>query len=124
MSVPSLAIPPPSSPTTLPLAMVSPEMVTVFAAWTSNTRLALLPLTVITEAPGPVIVTFLSTSNSPVVSVIVPVNRAWKLIVAPSQTSRSAWRSEPAPLSFRLVTVAGLAQARTVCETVLEVEPR
>ena len=45
-------------------------------------RLALPPETVITPAPGPLIVTLSLTTNSPLISVIVPVRFAWKLIVS------------------------------------------
>ena len=58
-------------------------------------------------------VTLLSTTSSPLVSAIVPVGDA-KLIVSPSEAVASAWRSEPAPLSFVLVTVHVVAW--TLCK--------
>ena len=62
-----------------------------------------MPFIVRFAAPGPLIVTLLSTTSSPLVSCIVPVTE--KLIVSPSFASASAWRNEPAPLSFVFVTV-------------------
>ena len=53
-------------------------------------------------------VMLLSTSNSPLVKPIVPVMA--KLIISPSLASASAWRNEPGPLSFVLVTVIVVAQ--------------
>jgi hypothetical protein len=52
-------------------------------------------------------VTFLSIASSPLVSPIVPVTA--KVIVSPSLASTSAWRNEPGPLSFVLVTVMVVA---------------
>ena len=50
--------------------------------------------------------TFLLIASSPVVSPIVrPFSARSKLIVAPSLASASAWRNEPGPLSFVLVTI-------------------
>jgi hypothetical protein len=43
------------------------------------------------------------TVKKPVVNVTVP--EIEKLIVSPSFASASAWRNEPGPLSFALVTV-------------------
>src|ERR1051326_3286711 len=60
--------------------------------------------------PGPLIVMFLSITSSPLVKLMVPFTP--KLIVSPSFASASAWRNEPGPLSFRLVTVMMLAGAR------------
>ena len=48
---------------TFPPAIVNPEIAAVFPDWTLKTRPELFALTVITAAPGPVIVTFLSTSS-------------------------------------------------------------
>ena len=62
--------------------------------------------------PGPLIVMFLSITSSPLVKLIVPVTA--NSIVSPSFASASAWRNEPDPLSFRLVTVMMFAGARRV----------
>ena len=45
-----------------------------------------------------------ATSSSPLVSVIVPVTLAAKLIVSDGNAAAIAARSEPTPLSLRLVT--------------------
>src|SRR5206468_10618992 len=48
----------------------------------------------------------LFTTSWPLVSVMVcPLSDESKLIVSPSFASASAWRNEPAPLSFVLITV-------------------
>lgn len=52
---------------------------------------------------GPVMVRDLSRTNSPLVRRMVPVTL--KVIASPDAASVIAWRSEPGPLSFRLVTV-------------------
>src|SRR5262245_2811401 len=83
--------------------MVRPEMVTVSPEVMWNSRLLALPFTVRFSAPGPEIVTFLATNNSPLVNPIVPVTA--KPIMSPSFASASGWRSEPGPLSFVLVTI-------------------
>ena len=64
-------------------------------------------------APGPVMVRFLSITNSPVVRVTA-VTLGAKLIVSPDEASRIACRNEPDPLSFPFVTVmvaAGMSVA-------------
>ena len=53
-------------------------------------------------------VMLLAMVSSAVVSVTTPTEGS-KLIVSPSCASASAWRSEPAPLSFPLVTVIVVA---------------
>ena len=58
-------------------------------------------------------VTLLFTSSSPLVSVIVAGVETEKSIVSPSFAFASAWRNEPAPLSFVLVTV--MVAACAVC---------
>src|SRR5262245_57258512 len=76
------------------------------AADVLNTRLALLPLTVNLDDPGPEIVNGPVISSSPVVSVIVPFTV--KLIESAPGLKFAltiATRSEPAPLSLRLETV-------------------
>src|SRR5579883_3467770 len=51
VSAPPLKMPPPFAE--VPLAMVSPEIVTLHGAGILNTCRAWLPLTVMTESPGP-----------------------------------------------------------------------
>ena len=65
------------------------------------------------RAPAPLIVTLLSTSNCPVVSVITPEIPV-ALIVSPSFASASAWRNEPRPLSLVLLTMIVVARADIV----------
>jgi hypothetical protein len=72
------------------------------AIW--KTRPAVLPSTASTSAPAPLMVTLLSTSNTPLVSVMTPEMPAAS-IVSPSFASTSAWRSEPGPLSLVLLTM-------------------
>ena len=80
--------------------MVNPEIETVIVfpdpMW--NTRLFALPLIARLSAPGPEIVTFLVTSNSPLVKPMVPVTA--KPIMSPLFASASAWRNESGPLWF------------------------
>src|SRR5262245_27302084 len=110
VSAPKLSMPPPlllKSVPALPPAIVRPEMDTVSPASTWKTRERLLPLTVSLAAPGPVIARSPVMSSSPPVRAMVPVSPAWK-----SMTSAPGWalarataaRSEPAPLSARVVT--------------------
>ena len=64
-------------------------------------------------APGPVMVRFLSITNSLLVRVTV-VTLGAKLIVSPEEASRIACRKDPDPLSFPFVTVmvaAGISVA-------------
>ena len=58
-------------PLASPLVMVRPEIVIVLPEPLWNTRLAALPFTDSWSAPGPVMATLLSTTSSPLVSVIV-----------------------------------------------------
>src|SRR5215468_2355684 len=110
VSVPKLSIPPPlllKSVPALPPAIVRPEMDTVSPASTWKTRERLLPLTVSLAAPGPVIARSPVMSSSPPVRAIVPVSPESKTMVsAPGWASAwaTAARSEPAPLSARVVT--------------------
>ncbi|PYL71148.1 MAG: hypothetical protein DMF26_20010 [Verrucomicrobia bacterium] len=60
----------------------------------------------------PLMVTLLSITSSPLVKLMVPLTA--KLMVSPSLASASAWRNEPGPLSFRLVTVMMFAGARQI----------
>ena len=74
-------------------------------SWTQcgTRRRFALPLIARLSAPGPEIVMFLVTSNSPLVKPMVPVTA--KPIMSPLFASASAWRNESGPLSFVLVTV-------------------
>src|SRR5262245_41592287 len=101
-------IPPPKS--ILPLAMVRPEKMKLCVP--PEVRLktceAWLPLTVSRSAPGPLIVRSWLTKSWPLVRLMVPFSPDWKLIrsgTAVLLASRTAWRSEPGPASFRLMTV-------------------
>src|SRR5262245_3570867 len=110
----SLRMPPPpnmafSSAVTLPLAMVRPAMVTFALLLMSKIRLALLPLTVIWLAPGPLMVMLLVRFSWPLRSVMVPCRPGAKSMTAPVVAS-AAWtaaRNEPGPLSWRLDTTRG-----------------
>src|SRR2546421_10587117 len=91
-------------------------MVTFIGPATANTRLALLPLTVILSAPGPFTARLPRILSWPLVSAMVPVKPAAKLIVsAPGLRldRRTACRSEPAPLSLRFSTVKVLGSVRS-----------
>ena len=75
LSVASLRIPPPEL--VRPFAIVRPERVTrpevTWKMRKDGVAAAVLRLTVRLSAPGPLILSVLLTSNSPLVSVIVPV---------------------------------------------------
>src|SRR5206468_2791420 len=94
-----------------PLLIVRPLRVTDFVDFaTSNTREALLPLTVSWPAPGPAMVTLWLMSTSPLVSVMVwPFSLEAKTMVSLLWAAAISARSEPAPLSrlFRTVSVLG-----------------
>jgi hypothetical protein len=79
------------------MVTVSPEPI-----W--KTRLEALPSTASSSAPAALIVTLLSTNNSPLVRVMTP-EMLVASIVSPSFASRSAWRKEPGPLSLVLLTM-------------------
>ena len=81
-----------------------------------------LPSIVIVD-PAPVIVNprvWVMTGNMPLLSVIVPDSPVWKLIAVAAEeaeyelASMIACRSDPAPLSARLVTVKNCAEAGAV----------
>src|SRR5260370_24477313 len=102
-------MPPPPAPEAAPLLIVRPRRVTGFATVeaTSNTREALLPLTVSWPAPGPAMVRFFLMSSSPLVSVMVWKSRLGaKTMVSPLWAAAMSARSEPAPLSRLFVTVS------------------
>src|SRR5437899_5739125 len=94
-----------------PLLIVRPLRVTDFVDFaTSNTREALLPLTVNLPAPGPAMVTLWLMNSSPLVSVMVlPSRLGAKTMVSLLWAAVMSARSEPAPLSrlFRTVSVLG-----------------
>src|ERR1039458_8667850 len=62
-----------------------------------------VPLAVRFVAPGPMRVRSLLITSSPLVSVVLPVTA--KSMVSAGVASAIAWRSDPGPLSLRLVTV-------------------
>ncbi|PYU02338.1 MAG: hypothetical protein DMG38_00685 [Acidobacteria bacterium] len=80
-----------------------------------NTLDELFPLIARLEAPGPLIVRFLLIKSSPLVRVMVPVTP--KLIVSPDDALAIESRSEPGPLSARLVTVIVAAKAGRALKT-------
>src|SRR6266436_5722631 len=90
-----------SEPT--PLVMARPAMVTVLEGAMWNTRLAVLPFTARLAGPGPRMVTLLVTSNSPLVSKMVPVTLDASMVSPLAALARAA-RNVPAPLSATLVT--------------------
>jgi len=74
VNVPLLRMPLPFAPLAFPLPIARSEIITVTPLAISKTREASLPLTVMTLAPGPLIVrSSVIAGNCPVVSVIVPV---------------------------------------------------
>src|SRR5206468_991770 len=111
VNTPALKIPPPPSAlySTKPCEIVIPEIETVTALELmrkirNRGPLGGLRCTVKRLAPGPVMVRFLSITNSPLVRVTV-VTLGAKLIVSPGEASRIACRNDPGPLSLMLVTV-------------------
>src|SRR5216117_890693 len=110
VNTPALRIPPPPSAlySTKPCEIVIPEIETVTALELmrkirNRGPLGGLRCTVKRLAPGPVMVRFLSITNSPLVRVTV-VTLGAKLIVSPGEASRIACRNDPEPLSFPLQT--------------------
>ncbi|PYJ28101.1 MAG: hypothetical protein DMF24_11165 [Verrucomicrobia bacterium] len=99
----SLSMPPPALPA-WPFLIMKPEIVMVLPeTGVRNTRLIMLPSTASTSAPGPLIVTLVSTSSSPLVRLITP-DIPLASIVSPLFAMASACRNDPGPLSFVLVT--------------------
>src|SRR5204863_9977882 len=91
-----------------------PEIVTVSPdIGIRNTRLPMFPSTASTSAPAPLIVTLVSTSNSPLVRLMTP-DIPVASIVSPSFAIASAWRNEPRPLSLVLLTMIVVARAEIV----------
>jgi hypothetical protein len=113
VNTPALRIPPPPKKV-LPFEIVIPEIETVTVLelmWKTRAVMTLLSTcTVKRLAPGPVMVRFLSITNSPLVRVTV-VTLGAKVIVSPGKAFRIACRKEPAPLSFPFVTVMVAARA-------------
>ena len=94
----------------LPLAMVSPLIVTVLPGLMLKMRdVPLVRCTVSRFAPGPVIVRCLSIVSWPLVRLIGLTMPPSNVIVLPGHASMIAWRKLPAPLSPLLVTVIGVA---------------
>lgn len=104
------------SPVALPLATVRLSSVTLVpATLMSKTRTALAPLTVSRSAPGPSIVTS-PVMFSSLLSGMAPCRPGAKLMAsgpAWALASRTAWRSDPGPLSFRFLTVKVLGTVRS-----------
>ena len=99
---------PPPLPDTLPPVMVRLLILTVTPPEILNTRLLLLPETDNKLAPGPVMVTPSVIDSSLVVSVMLPVTIALKIITSLpgfALAFRTACRREPKPASLVLVTV-------------------
>ena len=93
VSVPAFWMPPPFAPSiTAPLAMVSPEMLTVPEVML-NTWYRLLPEMVSRLAPGPLMVRFFAMVGSVLPSVMVPV--AVMVIVCPEMAWVMQYRSVP-----------------------------
>src|SRR5665213_1691951 len=93
--------------------MTSEFNVTLAPPLTSKTREVWLPLSLIWLVNAdPSMVRFLSSNNSPLVSVIVAPERLLeKLMVSPEVEPKMACRNEPAPLSLAVVTVKLVATA-------------
>ena len=99
--------------------MVKLYILTLTPAAIDNTSTALFPLTA-TEAPAPVMVT-LVLIVSVLARVIAPETP--KFMVSPDAAPAIAALSEPAPLSFRLVTVIVLAEAGAATKAASNVKP-
>src|SRR6478672_8246302 len=108
----SLYMPPPYRPEAEPLTMLKPEISALAPSLTWKTRLAWLASTAKLFGPGPLMLTILFTTSSPLASVIVcPLSEESKLIASSLWASASACRNEPGPLSRLLVTVMVAASA-------------
>jgi hypothetical protein len=108
VNTPALRIPPPPGPSCAkPFEIVIPEIETVTVLDLMLKTRTLMRLvstcTVKRLAPGPVMVRFLSITNSLLVKVTV-VTLGAKVIVSPDEASRIACRNDPTPLSFPLQT--------------------
>jgi hypothetical protein len=102
----------------LPAVKVIPLKFTVWPLpSTVRMALALLPLTTMTPAPGPVTVKDLLALNGEA-RTIVPVTVGSNVILPPSHTVAIASRNESGPASFRFFTTAGLEHWLIVCWTV------
>ena len=108
VSVPGLKMAPPAP--ALPCWMVTPEMVTVVALPISNTGPAPPPSMAKLEAPGPVMVMLWVSCGNALSKLMVPVTA--NVIVTPPDEVLAlviAARSEPGPLSARVVTTSDTA---------------
>ena len=102
VSVPELAIPPPSQAS--PSSMVSPEMVAVTLS-TTKTLPVSSPLTARALAPGPSRVRLVLTVMLPLVSVMrLQDGERAKPMPSPEVAVATALRSDPGPESVQLVT--------------------
>ena len=90
-----------------PWTNVRPEIVTAEPPVTSKTRELSLPEMVSAVAPGPVNVRSLLKAMSPEVNVMLPVT--WKSMVSPELAAATWARSDPAPVSFVVVTCSVVA---------------
>src|SRR5436190_8582425 len=108
VNAPAFRIPPPPGPScAAPFEIVIPEIETFAVLEVMLKTRARMTVrstcTVKWLAPGPVMVRFLSITNSPLVRVMVVI-LGTKLIVSPGEASRIACRNDPEPLSFPLQT--------------------
>jgi hypothetical protein len=109
VNTPALRIPPPPGPSFAEaFEIVIPEIETVavlelMLKTRKETNWGGFVVTVKRLAPGPVMVRFLSITNSPLVRVTVLTLGA-KVIVSPDEASRIAFRNDPGPRSFVVQT--------------------
>jgi len=98
-----------------PFCTVRFDIVTPADVVMENTRDAPLPSTNSFCTPGPLMVSGLSTTSSPVLRTIVRgvANDASNVTTPPAVAQVSAWRSEPAPASFTLLTTVEQTAAAT-----------
>src|SRR4029453_11052312 len=95
-------MPPPT--TACPLLIARPEIVTISPEAISKTRLKRVFSTANFSAPGPLIVRFLFTSSSPLLSSMEPETPA-ALMLSPFLAPAMFWRGGRGPLSLVFVTV-------------------
>ena len=119
VSGPEARIAPPSLAE--PWTKVSPEMVTAEPPVTSKTRELSVPEIVRAVAPGPVKVRFLLKAMSPEVNGMVPVT--WKSIVSPELAAATWARSDPPPVSARVVTCSVVAAPAASTPGPIQVAP-
>src|SRR5262245_27571378 len=119
---PSTKTPPPPVQS-LPSAIVMPERATLRRTppLKENTRLRPLPLTVRAPGPGPTMTKLFWILISPEVNATVPVTLNTMV-----STDSAVWivcRSEPGPLSLRLLTVAVREPAQDVADEIRVATP-